>query len=420
MPILTTAHIARPATASSPLTGFLTAGTELLAQEDPQLHGAVCTEHAGQESTLSLLAGTGVVDPSVLACMAGVARPAEQLTGSARTTIELLARARAAERFDAGYANVLPHSLTAALAGVLDALTSPGDRVLDLRGDPLPGSACTLVEHTTTGLAQADADAVTELAGRTAPAVVVCGGEQAPAAIDYARLRAVADAVGALLVADVSGTAGQVAAGTAPSPVRHAHVTVACTHTQLFGPRGAVVLTAEPDRHAEAIAATMTWSWPGATTLPAVAGKARALQLAAAEQFRDTIRQCVAAAALLADELTALGHPARHAELGNHVVWLDRDTNPVAALREVGITVSAGPARLGTATLAQRRFGPSEVRQVAELLDSVFGAVRSDDTGTTGVVDEFVRLSAFDSVRRLLSQFPLPCYVPVTQWENRL
>jgi glycine hydroxymethyltransferase len=433
MPILTTAHIARPATASSPLSGFLTAGAELLAQEDPQLHGAVCAEHAGKEGALCMLADTGVVDPSVLACMASVTRSVGELaTGTERAAIEQLAALRAREAFGAGYANVLPHSTGAALAGVLAAVAEPGAEVLDLRGETIPTDRFPMVEHT---LAQDDLPEVTALAERTNPAVLVAGGRFAPTGIDYARLREVADAVGAVLVADVSAAAGQVAAGTlaraAANPVRHAHVTVACTHARLFGPHGAVVLTAERDPTADAIARVLTWSWPGATTLPAVAGKARALHLATSELFRDTAKRMAAGAAQLAEELGGVGHQVRREEAGDHVVVLDlpprftRAASAVAALGEVNLTVGAAPRagggddsgapalRLGTATLAQRQFGSSEVRQIAELLDSVLGATRHD-----GTVDEFVRLSAYDSLRRLLSQFPLPCYVPVTQWED--
>jgi len=417
MPILTTAHIARPATASSPLTGFLTAGAELLAQEDPQLHGAVCAEHAGQESTLSLLADTGVVDPSVLACMASVTRSVDQLAGYTRIAIEELAVRRARDVFGAGYANVLPASLGAALAGVLDALRPPGGTVLDLRGESL-----STVDKELVGLGQLRVAEIADLAERADPAVIVCGGRHAPAGIDHPRLRAIADAVGAVLVADATGIAGQIAVGAVDNPVPHAHVTIAGTHDQLFGPHGAVVLTASHDEVAAAIATTLTWSWPGATTLPAVAGKARALHLTSSEPFRDTIRSVRRCATQLAEELAGMGHPVCHEELGNHVVLVslpDRITDAaqaVAALRDVNLTAAAGPGpalRLGTATLAARQFGSSEVRQIAELLDSVLGATRRD-----GTVDEFVRLSAFDSVRRLLSQFPLPCYVPVTQWED--
>ncbi len=411
MPILTTAHIARPATASSPLSGFLTASAELLAHEDPQLHGAVCAEHAGQEASLSLLADTGVVDPSVLACMASVTRSVDQLAGDARAAIEHLAARRARDVFHAGYANVLPSSTSAALAGVLTAVRAV--EVLDLRAEPT---------YTT----QRHGDEVAELARRTRPAVIVCGGRYTPAGVDYARLRAIADEMHAVLVADVTGVAGLIAVGMADSPVPHAHVTIAGTHSQLFGPHGAVVLTPAHDELAETIAATLTWSWPGAGTLPSVAGKARALHLTASEPFRDTIRRMRTCATGLAGELAGLGHPVLGEEFDNHVVLValsERFTDADAAvrgLREVNLTTAAappgligtGPAlRLGTATLAQRQFGSSEVRQIAELIDSVLGATRRD-----GTVDEFVRLSAYDSVRRLLSQFPLPCYVPVTQW----
>lgn len=464
MVLLKTAHIARPATSSSPLTGFATVGSELLAEEDPHLHGVLCAEHTRQETQLSLLPTATVTDPSVLSCMASAANNAtahDRLDDEHRA-IEDLAVARAKSAFGARYANVRPHSAVEARAAVLAALTGPRDVVLDVRADhdPVPGRAGQDTVRTAHpgGIDYAE---VAALARAHRPRVITVGGpHQRP--VDYAGLRTIADDVGALLVADISHVAGLVLTGLRHSPIDHAHVTTTCTHTNLAGPQGALVLAGReadqpapgPDRRtlAARLHEQLSAARQGPPALPVIAGKARALDLAQSDTFRDTVRQMVVCAEDFADELAHLGNEVSAG--GSHLVVLDLADRGVGALiaeqalEEVGIVVDAvvdavtdtvvdaaagtaggpgagaaadatgaagGALRIGTASVAQRGFGRSEARQTAQLVDAVLGAVRP--RGARGYqVEEFTRLSARDAVRRLLSQFPLPRYVPVNRW----
>ncbi|WP_253862728.1 hypothetical protein [Prauserella halophila] len=396
-------------------------GAELLAGEDPQLHGAMQAEHADRESTLSLTPDAAFVEPSVLACSAGVTRPSDQLATEVPVRVERLAADRAREVFGADYANVLPGSVPAAVTGVLDAFGHDVRAALDLREAVGAGHDAGVAGHQ-----QARHRAVADLVDAVRPPALLCGGPYAPATMDYERLRAIADGAGALLIADVTATAGEIAIGEVQSPVGHAHVTVVGTDRRLFGPRGAIVLTSSRDGTAEACAGTLTWSWPGSGELSAVAGKARALDLATTRPFRETTVRIRSTAAALSDELAKLGGRVSPAELADHTIVLeppDRFEHVDAVIDvfgKVGVSVGAAPkgvagsaaVALGSTALAQRGFGPSEIREIAELLDAVISAARPD-----GSLDESVRGSVAESVRRLLSQFPIPSYVPVSKWE---
>jgi glycine hydroxymethyltransferase len=399
MAIRTTAHIARSATASSPRTGFATVGAELLAEEDPLLHGALCAEHSRQESMLSLLPDTAPADPSVLSCLASVTRDPGEPPGW-RTATESLALRRACAAFGAGYANVRASSHRAALHGVLTALAGPEGRVLDLRDG--------------TGFPEPDA------APPVAVVLAVATGQ------DLAELRAATDACGALLVVDATPVAGEVVTGGRPSPVDAAHVTVVGTRGQLAGPDGAVVLCDTADL-AGLLDRELSWEWPGAGSLASVAGVARTLDLVCSDAYRDAMTRTLANAGHLADELARLGYRCERDTGGGHVVRIDLSTwdtrarFAAPAMEEVNIVVETTPSRaganwlrLGTGSLTQRQFGLGEIRQTAELVHTVLGAIRPEDD--TFQLEEFARASAHDAVLRLVSQFPVPRYVPVSRW----
>lgn len=357
----------------------------------------------------------------MLACTAGVTRPSAQLAAEGPVTVERLAADRAREVFGADYANVLPGSVAAAVTGVLGAFGHEAGAALDLREDTGPAHEAGVACHR-----QDRHSAVAELVAERRPPAVICGGPCAPAGLDYAPVRAAADEVGALLVADATAAAGEIAVGEVPGPVGHAHVTVVGTGRRLFGPRGAIVLTSGRDEVAGPLAETLTWSWPGAGDLSAVAGKARALHVATTRQFRETTARVRSTAAALAEELAERGVAVSPLALADHTIVVevpdrfDRAGVVVDALRRVGVSVGAAPQgvtgnpalALGSAALAQRGFGSSEIREIAELLDAVMSAARPD-----GTLDESVRASAAGSVRTLLSQFPIPSYVPVSNWE---
>ena len=348
MAIRTTAHIARSATASSPRTGFAAVAAELLAEEDPLLHGVLCAEHSRQESALDLRADANVIDPSVLSCLSSVTRD------EPGTAIESLAVQRAQSLFGAAYAHARSSSRKAAIEGVRATL-APDARVLD-----------------------------------------------------------------------VTGVAGQIVVGEHPNPLDLADVMVVGTDGQLAGPPGALILCTSTDI-AERLERALDWHWSGAGSLASVAGIARALDLAQTDTYRDTIRHMLANAGHLAAALRALGYDCEPDRDAGHVVLVDLSTREqgaafaAPALKEVNIVVETTrlpdrrPAlRLGTGSVTHRQFGVSEIRQTAELVDTVLGAVRPDHDDYQ--LEEFSLTSAQYAVRRLLSQFPLPRYVPVNRW----
>ncbi|WP_367127663.1 hypothetical protein [Saccharothrix sp. HUAS TT1] len=425
----------------SPLAAFTAAGADVLAAEDPHLHGLLCAEHAVREENLVLRVGGHGPDASVpAACAAALA--GREPPGAVAWPGGQLAAERARTAFGAAHADVLPHSGPEALAAVLDALLEPGDLVLDARLAPGPprlpdrrveqhllagdgtGSDGTGLDGS--GL---DYDGLAALAGRVRPAVLLCGGEPHPVTPDFARLRSIANSAGALLVVDVSHLAGFVVAGLLATPVDHAHVTIACTATHLPGARGALVLAGRDARHpARGTTLAGLLAEHAARTPPdppTAAGVARVLGVALTDGYREQVGRTALAAAELAAEFTLLGHRVLTGGTDNHVVLVEPEAAvaPFAgdALGEVGLVVDRAPGRpdvlaLDFTTAGWRGFGRTEARRVAQLVGEALRGVRARDGGYR--LEPFTRLSVRDAVLRLLWQFPMPRHVPTTLWRN--
>ncbi|NUT49959.1 MAG: serine hydroxymethyltransferase, partial [Saccharothrix sp.] len=350
-------------------------GVAALRDEDPELHDVLAREVRRQATTLSLVASSSVVDPSVLAAQASSAvnvtaegYPGRRYHAGCEVVddIERLAVDRALGLFGARYANVQSHSATTANYAVLSALLRPGDVLLGMNlsdgghlthGSPAAyaGQYYTAVGYGLDHAGRIDYDQVAELARRHRPKVVVCGATAYSRPVDFARFRRIADEVGAYLLADISHIAGLVVTGLHASPVDHAHVTTACTHKQLYGPRGGVILSGR-DHDSPAPRGTGTLAqflqraifpfYQGAPALNVIAAKARAFAAARTPEFAATARRILRFASALADELAARGHVIVSGGTENHTVLVDlRDlgvTGLVAelALEECGIVVN--------------------------------------------------------------------------------
>jgi glycine hydroxymethyltransferase len=428
MMLLTSAHIPRPVGANSPLTGFGTVAAELLAEEDPQLHDLLCAAHGRLESQLSLLSD-GVTDPSVLACMATIRSAPRGARDIDAAAIEEIAVARALTTFGARYADVRPHSAAAARHAVLSALAEPRDTILAV----LPGHGTDpagpfrWIRYDLRERVPESYERISELAQRIRPRVIMCVASDHPRTVDFGRLRTIADSVGAWLLADISPVAGLVVTGLHPSPIDHAHITTTCTHIQLAGPHGGLILSGKDadtpigqGTLAARLRAALADSEP---LLPAMAGKARALGLTGTPAYQDITRRIVSGAVELAEELTTLGHPVLTGGTDDHLVVLDLSARELSgpfaerALEEVNIVVDSTENPDGvwitTNTIAYRGFAVSEVRQTAQLVDAVVNGIRP--SGEHYQLEAFTRLQVRDSVRRLISQFPLPRHVPVSR-----
>ncbi len=436
---------------------LLEAGLDSLASEDPRLAELLERETERQTRTLSMVASSSVVDPSVLVCQSATAVnvTAEGYPGkryhagcSVVDEIESLAVERAKALFGARYVNVQPHAATTANYTVLSSLLRPGDVLLgmDLRqgghlthGSPAAysGQYFQAVNYGLGADGLIDYDEVRRLARLHRPRVIICGATAYPRTVDFVRFRRIADEVGAYLLADISHTSLLVAHGLHPSPIDHAHITTTCTHKQLFGPRGGLIMCGRDADSpaprgkgtlAEFLQRALFPFSQGAPALNSIAAKARALDAARSEAMCRTAHRIVADAKALADELAARGYAVVSGGTDNHIVLIDVGarglTGIVAerALERCWITVNKNaiphdprPAtvtsglRIGLNGLARRGFQPADMADCAALIDQVLSAVRTlgdREFELADAVVEQVRAGVEDLCRR----FPIPNY----------
>jgi glycine hydroxymethyltransferase len=435
-------------------------GVQLLRKDDPELYRMLEAEYGRQAESLVLVASCSVVDPSVLACQATTVvnvtaegYPGRRFhAGCAHVDeIEQLAIDRACRLFGASHANVQPHSASVANELVLCGLLAPGDTLLgmDLHhgGHLTHGSAASVsgryfraVGYGLTPDGLIDYDQVRRLALEHRPKLIICGATAYPRTVDFERFRAIADEAGALLLADISHIAGLVVAGLHANPVNHAHITTTCTHKQLFGPRGALILLGRdaerltPDGRQtlrEAVARSVFPFFQGAPAVNVIAAKARALQWCGSAEFSATARRIVENARALADAFLRRGYRLVSGGTDNHIVLLDLSGRGLSglvaerALESARIivnknhvpgdrrpsTVTSG-LRLGTNTLAARGVGPADVDACAALVDRVLLATRPvSDTEYT--LEQTVRDGVAAEVTRLCRGWPIPHY-PMT------
>ncbi|WP_218021436.1 serine hydroxymethyltransferase [Nocardia acidivorans] len=430
-------------------------GVDRLEAGDPELFSLLEREYLRQQDTLAMIASSSLADVSVLACES---TPASNVTTEGYPgrryhagcavidDIERLAIARAKELFGADYANVQPHSGTGANQIVMTALLRPGDTVLGLRldagGHLTHGATASFSGTYFTGIGYGldehgfiDYAEVAELARTHRPTLIICGASAYPRLIDFERFRAIADEVGAYLLADISHIAGLVVGGRHPSPVRVAHFTTTSTYKQLFGPRGGLILMG-PDANAPSPGRGKTLAgmlqhgafpyFQGTPRINTIAAKARAFAMAATPQFRDLTGRIQDDAAALAAALQRCGWAIRTGGTDNHIVLVDVAarglTGAIAerAAESCGIVVNrnkldrdgysalvTGGVRLGTNSLAARGMGVREMAECAALTDQVWSATEPISE-TEYHLDPEIRSEAEQAVLSLCKRFPLP------------
>jgi glycine hydroxymethyltransferase len=432
-------------------------GVELLRQEDRDLHRMLEDEYERQMSTLVMVASSSVAHPSVMACEGS---PVVNVTaegypgrryhaGCVRVDeIEQLAIDRAKAAFQARYANVQPHSATSANYIVLTSLLRPGDTILGMELQfgghlthgskmSLSGSYFDAVGYGLDADELIDYEQVALLARERRPRLIICGATAYPRHVDFARFRQIADEVGAFLLADISHIAGLVVAGLHPSPIDHAHFTTTCTHKQLYGPRGGLIMMGRdynapaPDGKrtlAETLQRAVFPHFQGAPILNAMAAKARALARAMTPEFRAKAERIVADSRELARCLVGKDYRVISGGSDNHIVLLDVGMRGLSglvaerALEECGIIVNknripgdtrsalvTSGIRLGTNTLAARGMGEREMKECADLFDRVLSSIE-----VFGDQEYHLKASTRDAiradVRRLCERFPVPDY----------
>ncbi|MFB8179378.1 serine hydroxymethyltransferase [Streptomyces sp. NPDC055966] len=426
-----------------------------LRRGDPELAALLDAEVRDQNNTLAMVASASVADPSVLAAagsaLANVTAEgypgARYHPGAAHfDEVERLAVRRARKLFAAQYANVQPHSCSSANLAVLAALMPPGGTLLGLgldsgghltHGSPasVTGRHYRAVAYGLDAAGRIDYGQVADLAAQHRPTVLIAGASAYPRTLDFARFRAIADSVGAYLLADISHIAGLVAAGEHPSPIDHAHLTTTSTYKQLGGPRGGLILSGRdhqapgPDGRTPLSRLMQRAVFPqnqGTPAPAAIAAKARAFALAAEPAFARTAHRTVTGARALAAELERLGHRVLTGGTDNHMVLLDlRETGLTGvvaerALEQCGILVNrnripddtrpplvTSGIRLGSNILAQRGLGPEHMAQCAALLHAVLTAT-TPLSETEFRIDPHQRAHLRDQVHALCARHPLP------------
>ena len=416
--------------------------TETLETRDPEIHAAMQSELGRQRKEIELIASENIVSAAVMEAQGGVMTnkyaegyPGRRYYGGCQYVdiAENLAIDRAKQLFNCEYANVQPNSGSQANQGVFQALLQPGDTILGMSLDAgghlthgaKPNQSGKWFKAVQYGVRQQDSlldyDQVQELATEHQPKMIIAGGSAIPRIIDFARMREIADSVGAYLLVDMAHFAGLVAAGLYPSPFPHAHVATTTTHKTLRGPRGGMIVTND-----EAIAKKCNSAiFPGIQGGPlmhVIAGKAVAFGEALRPEFKSYQEQVVKNAQALADQLMKGGLDIVSGGTDSHLMLVDLRPKGVkgnateVALGRAHITcnkngipfdpekpmVTSG-VRLGTPAGPTRGFTEVEFRQVAEWIVEVVDGLAANGEDGNAEVEAKVRAE----VEALCDKFPI-------------
>jgi len=385
-----------------------------IAGFDPQLQAALVGERRRQEEHIELIASENYASPRVLAAQGSVLTnkyaegyPGRRYYGGCEFVdiAEQLAIDRARQLFGADYANVQPHSGSQANAAVYFALLQPGDTILGMSLDHgghlthgakvnFSGKFFNAVQYgldPATGLI--DYGQVERLAQQHRPKMIVAGFSAYSRVVDWARFRAIADSVGALLFVDMAHVAGLVATGIYPSPMAVADVVTTTTHKTLRGPRGGLILARANEAITRKLNSIVFPGTQGGPLMHVIAAKAVAFLEALQPEFRSYQQQTLANARAMAAALAARGLSIVSGGTDNHLFLVDlgrrnftgKDAD--AALGRANITVNKNavpndprpPAitsglRIGTPAATTRGFREAEVRQVADWIVEVVEA----------------------------------------------
>jgi len=404
-----------------------------LYEVDPQISNAIDNEVRRQHEGLELIASENFVSEAVLEAAGSVftnkyaeGYPGKRYYGGCEFTdvVEELARERVKKLFGAEHANVQPHSGSQANQAAYAAVLQPGDTILGLNlahgghlthGHPLnfSGKTYKIIPYGVTKETETiDYDDLERIATEQRPKLIIGGGSAYPRIIDFARMRQIADKVGALYLVDMAHFAGLVAGGAHPSPVPHAQIVTSTTHKTLRGPRAGMILSKQ--EFAAPIDKTVFPGIQGGPLVHIIAAKAVCFLEASQPSFRDYARQVVANAKVMAETLAADGYRIVSGGTDTHLMLVDvfakgmLGSEAEKALGEAGITVNKNAIpfdtnppmkpsgiRIGSPAVTTRGMKEAEMRQIshwiAEALDhrtdaAVLGKIRKQ---VLGMAEEF-------------------------------
>ncbi|GAB4183294.1 MAG: hypothetical protein Fur0032_24240 [Terrimicrobiaceae bacterium] len=409
---------------------------DALSSVDPQIAEAIAKEHERQFKHVELIASENFTSKAVMeaqgSCLTNKyaeGYPGRRWYGGCEhvDVVESLAIERAKELFGAEHANVQPHSGSQANMAVYFSVLQPGDRILTMdlaHGGHLThghkanfsGKLYDVVHYGVSPETELiDYDALAAQAAEMKPRMITAGASAYPRIIDFARMREIADSVGAYLFVDMAHIAGLVAGGAHPSPIPHAHFVTTTTHKSLRGPRSGLVLC-----RAEFAKKLDAQAFPGVQGGPlmhVIAAKAVCFLEALRPEFRQYAAQVVSNAKALAARLSMLGYRIVSGGTDNHVMLVDlrphglNGAEASAVLDHAAITVNknaipfdtepitkTGGLRLGTPAVTTRGMKEEDMMEIA---DFIHAALQSRH-------DEVAIRKIRSQVTEFTSRFPLP------------
>ncbi len=415
----------------------------LLANSDPTLAEIVQREQQRQLASIELIASENFTSAAVMEATGSVLTnkyaeglPGKRYYGGCEIVdlAENLAIERARDLFGADHVNVQPYSGAIANMAAYLSVLQPGDRILGMdlahgghltHGSPVTMSGMLFEAHSygiDPETETIDYEAVMAIAKRVRPKVIIAGASAYSRTIDFARFREIADAVDAVLLADVAHIAGLVVAGLHPTPIGNAHITTTTTHKTLRGPRGGMIMADEV--HAQAVDRTLFPGLQGGPLMHVIAAKAVAFGEALQPEFNNYAKNVIKNAQTLAETIQEYGLRVISGGTDNHLMLVDLTEHNVSGrkiqirLERAGITTNRNSIpndprsafqtsgiRLGSPAVTTRGFGESEMISIGKWISDV---VRNPD-------DDAMLESISMEAAELASAFPLPGVQPVAK-----
>ncbi|MEI7707123.1 MAG: serine hydroxymethyltransferase [Chlorobium sp.] len=434
--------------------------TDILQRQDKEVFEAIANETTRQNETLELIASENFTSRAVMQACGSVMTnkyaegyPGKRYYGGCEyvDVAENLARDRAKKLFRCEYVNVQPHSGSSANMAVLFSVLKPGDRIMGLdlshgghltHGSSVNFSGQMFEAHSygvdrETGIV--NMNKVEELALQVRPKLIICGASAYSQGFDVKAFRAIADKVGAFLMADIAHPAGLIAAGFLGDPMPHCHFVTTTTHKTLRGPRGGMIMMGSDFENpmgitiktktgsrlkmmSEVMDAEVMPGIQGGPLMHVIAGKAVAFGEALQPEFREYAAQVIKNAAAMAEKFVGLGYNIVSGGTKNHLMLLDlRNKNVTGKVAEnllhtAGITVNKNMVpfddkspfvtsgiRIGTPAMTTRGMNEADSQLIAELIDKVISSAEKPDSAD---VCKAVRTE----IRELCLRHPLEGY----------
>ncbi len=411
--------------------------TDILQKQDQEVFEAIANETTRQNETLELIASENFTSRAVMQACGSVMTnkyaegyPGKRYYGGCEyvDVAENLARDRAKKLFRCEYVNVQPHSGSSANMAVLFSVLKPGDRIMGLdlshgghltHGSSVNFSGQMFEAHSygvdrETGII--DMNKVEELALQVRPKLIICGASAYSQGFDVKAFRAIADKVGAFLMADIAHPAGLIAAGFLGDPMPHCHFVTTTTHKTLRGPRGGMIMMGTDFENpmgltiktktgsrlkmmSEVMDTEVMPGIQGGPLMHVIAGKAVAFGEALKPEFREYAAQVIKNAATMAEKFIDLGYNIVSGGTKNHLMLLDlRNKNVTGKVAEnllhaAGITVNknmipfddkspfvTSGIRIGTPAMTTRGMREADSQLIAELIDKVILSAEKPDS----------------------------------------